>query len=83
MYIVYPLNEIIYFEFNLCSKANEIIMNSCCLQLFIVCNFITNLLGFIGSFKFHAKSSFDGFKQKSHEFHAMFNMNDICTCSIS
>ncbi len=46
-------------------------------------NIITNLLGFIGLYKFHAKSGFHRFVQKSHGFHVMVNMNDICIYSIS
>ncbi len=40
-------------------------------------NYITNLLNFIGLYKFCAKSGFHRFKQHSHEFCAMVNMNDI------
>jgi hypothetical protein len=43
---------------------------------------ITNLLNFIGSYKFCVKFSFHKFVQKSHEFCIMVNMNDICTYSI-
>jgi hypothetical protein len=41
-------------------------------------NVITNLLDFIGSYKFYAKSGFRRFIQKLHEFHVMVNMNDVC-----
>jgi hypothetical protein len=44
--------------------------------------YITNLLCFISSYKFHAKSNFHRFLQKSHEFYVMVNMNDIYTYSI-
>jgi hypothetical protein len=45
--------------------------------------YITNLLGFIGSYNFCAKFSFDRFIQKPHEFHATINMKKICMYSIS
>ncbi len=45
-------------------------------------NVITNLLDFIGSYKFYAKSGFRRFVQKLHEFHVMVNMNDVCMYSI-
>jgi len=41
--------------------------------------YITNLQGFIGLYKFRAKSHFHKFVQKLHEFHVMVNMNDIYT----
>jgi len=44
---------------------------------------ITNLSGFIGLYKFHAQSNFHRFTQKSHKFHVMVSMNDICRYSIS
>jgi hypothetical protein len=44
--------------------------------------YIINLLGFIGSSNFCVKFSFFKFVQKSHKFHVMVNMNDICTYSI-
>jgi len=40
---------------------------------------ITNLLSYIGSYKFCVKSSFHNFVQKLHELHVMINMNDIFT----
>jgi hypothetical protein len=40
-------------------------------------NNITNLLGFIVSYKFYANFDFHWFIQKLHEFHTMVNMNDI------
>jgi hypothetical protein len=43
---------------------------------------ITNLLSFIGFYKFHAKSSFHRFIQKLHKFYVVINMNDIHTYSI-
>ncbi len=48
----------------------------------IVEHWITNLLGFIRFYKFYVKSSFHRFEPKSHEFHVMVNINDICTYSI-
>jgi hypothetical protein len=45
-------------------------------------NVITNLLDFIGSYKFYAKFDFHGFIQKLREFHVMVNMNDVCMYSI-
>jgi hypothetical protein len=44
--------------------------------------YITNFLGFIGLYKFHAKSNFSYVHTKIHEFRVMVNMNDICTYSI-
>ncbi len=44
--------------------------------------YITNLLCFITSYTFHAKSGFHRFVQKSHEFFVKVNMNDICTYSV-
>jgi hypothetical protein len=43
----------------------------------------TNLLGFLGSYKFHAKFDFHRLVQKSHEFHIMIKMEDIYIYSIS
>jgi Fe-S oxidoreductase len=51
--------------------------------MFQIVAFITNLLGFISLYKFCVKSNLHRFIQKSHEFHVMVNMNDICTYSIS
>jgi hypothetical protein len=48
----------------------------------LLCVEITNLLSLIGSYKFRAKFGFHKFVQKSHKFHAMVNMNDICMYSI-
>ncbi len=51
------------------------------LWCFITCHClcITNILGFIGSYKFHAKFGLHRFLQKSHEFHVIGNMNNIYT----
>jgi len=38
---------------------------------------ITNLLDFIGFYKFRVKSSFHKFVQRLHEFCVMISMNDI------
>jgi hypothetical protein len=46
-------------------------------------SYITNLLGFVGLYKFRVKYNFYIFIQKLHEFHVMVNMNDICTYVIS
>ncbi len=50
-------------------------------NLFIICFLITNLPGFIGLCKFCPKSGFHNFLQKSHEFHVIMNVNDICIYS--
>jgi hypothetical protein len=44
---------------------------------------ITNLPGFIGSYKLCVKFDFHRFVQKSYEFHAIVNINNIFTYSIS
>ncbi len=46
-------------------------------------NCVTNLLGFINSYKLCAKFDFHKFVQKLHELCVMVNMNDIRTYSIS
>jgi len=68
-------------EFNLAPKYT--IVNN---QLSKKCNiyiYITNLLGFIDSYKFHVKFDFHRFIQILHEFHATVNVNHICMYSIS
>ncbi len=44
--------------------------------------YITNLLGFMSSYKFCVKSGFLKFIQKSYELHVMVNMNNIFKYSI-
>jgi hypothetical protein len=60
----------------------EVNTSKCTTLDFNNCNYIKNLLGFIGSYNFFAKFNFYKFIQKWHEFCAMVNMNDICTYSI-
>ncbi len=51
----------------------------CAICLGAIDSCITNLLGFIGLYKFHMKFDFYRFVQTSHEFHVMANMNYIFT----
>jgi hypothetical protein len=58
-------------SYRACSSDNE-----------VPCTDLSGELKSIGSYKFHAKSSFYRFVQKLHEFQVMVNMNDIYTYSI-
>jgi len=46
-------------------------------------NYITNLLSFIGLYKFCAKFGIHRFRQQLHEFCVMVNMNDISMYLVS
>jgi hypothetical protein len=46
-------------------------------------DYITNLLNFIGLYKFCVKYVFHRFEWQLHELCVMINMNDICMYSVS
>jgi hypothetical protein len=53
------------------------LLNDVICEIHVSLMYITNLLGFIGLYKFCVKFKFYMFIQKSYEFHVMFNMNNI------
>jgi hypothetical protein len=78
---VLNLNESLLF-FSCLAVNSEFIPGACSSDNEVPCTDLSGELKSIGSYKFHAKSSFYRFVQKLHEFQVMVNMNDIYTYSI-